>query len=224
MPGGWSMSMAWMTMGSQPPAGRAAMFLGMWTVMMVAMMLPSVMPVVLLHRSLMASRAGRGEAGAGSNLLLLTGYFAVWTGFGAFAYLIGTSMTGAAMRSASLSRSVPAATGVVLVLAGVYQLTSWKQACLSHCRSPLDFFARHQIRRPADSLMFGVHHGAYCAACCWALMAIQLALGVMSLPLMAAVAMVIYLEKCWKHGEKLASVVGMLAVMGGALLVLRAVA
>src|SRR5437867_400575 len=101
MPGGWSMSMAWMAMGSQSPAARAAMLLAMWTVMMVAMMLPSVMPVVLLHRSLIAMRARLGEAGAGSNLLLLTGYFAVWTGFGAFAYLIGTSITGAAMRSAS---------------------------------------------------------------------------------------------------------------------------
>jgi predicted metal-binding membrane protein len=223
MPGGWSMSMAWMAMGGQSAAQRATMFLAMWTVMMVGMMLPSVMPVVLLHRKLTASRAERGRTGTGSNVLLLLGYFAVWTGFGALAYVIGISITSAAMRSVPLSRAVPIATGAVLALAGVYQLTSWKLACLSHCRSPLEFFAHHQIRRRADSLMLGIHHGAYCAACCWALMAIQLVLGVMSLPLMGTVAVVIYLEKSWKYGEMLASVVGILAIVGGMVLVFRVV-
>jgi predicted metal-binding membrane protein len=221
MPGGWSMSMAWMAMGSQSAAERAAMFLAMWTVMMVAMMLPSVMPVVLLHRKLIGSRAERGHAKVGSNLLLLVGYFAVWTGFGAVAYVIGISITSAAMHSVSLSRAVPVATGVVLALAGLFQLTRLKLACLSHCRSPLEFFAHHQIRRRVDSLMVGVHHGAYCAACCWALMAIQLALGVMSLPLMGALALVIYLEKCWKYGEALASFVGILAIVAGVLFAFR---
>src|SRR5258707_768092 len=82
MPGGWSMSMAWMPMGDQPAAERAAMFLAMWTVMMVAMMLPSVMPVVLSHRGLLGSGGGREEAAPGSTLLLLAGYFAPWTAFG----------------------------------------------------------------------------------------------------------------------------------------------
>ena len=223
MPGGWSMSMAWMAMGDQSAAARAAMFLAMWTVMMVAMMLPSVMPVVMLHRRLLDARAERGEAGTGSNLLLLFGYFAVWAGFGGVAYVIGLSISTAVMRSASLSRAVPAATGLTLVAAGVYQLTRWKQVCLSHCRSPLEFFSHHRIRTAADSLMFGLHHGAYCAACCWALMVIQLALGIMSLPLMVAVAAVIFLEKQWRHGEGVAVAVGIAAVMGGALMVLRAV-
>jgi predicted metal-binding membrane protein len=222
MPGGWSMSMAWMAMGSQSALGRAAIFLAMWSVMMIAMMLPSVMPVVLLHRKLMAVRAERGQVPSGSNVLLLVGYFAVWAAFGAVAYALGIAVTGAVMRSVSLSRAVPIATGLVLAVAGVYQLTGWKQSCLSHCRSPLEIFAHHPIRGAADSLMFGIHHGAYCAACCWALMAIQLALGIMSLPLMAAVALVIYLEKCWKHGETLAAAVGIAAIVGGALLVLRA--
>ena len=95
--------------------------------------------------------------------------------------------------------------------------------CLSHCRSPLEFFSHHRIRTAADSLMFGLHHGAYCAACCWALMVIQLALGVMSLPLMVAVAVVIFLEKQWRYGQTMAAAVGMAAVVGGALMVLRAV-
>ncbi len=181
------------------------------------------MPVVLLHRRLIDARNERGESGTGSNLLLLLGYFAVWAGFGAIAYVIGISISSAVMRHVSLSQAVPAATGVTLAAAGVYQLTGWKRLCLSHCRSPLDFFSRHRIRTSVDSLMFGVHHGTYCAACCWALMAIQLALGIMSLPLMAAVAAVIFLEKQWRHGEAVAVGVGMAAVVGGALMVLRAV-
>jgi predicted metal-binding membrane protein len=222
MPGGWSMSMAWMTMGHQSAVERAAMFIAMWTVMMVAMMLPSVMPVVMLHRRLLDARAGRGEAATGSNLLLLCGYFAVWAAFGGVAYLIGISVAAAVMRSVSLSRAVPMATGLALAVAGFYQLTRMKQLCLAHCRSPLEFFSHHRIRTPGDSLRFGVHHGAYCAACCWALMVIQLALGIMSLPLMVAVAGVIFLEKQWRYGQTVAVGVGIAALAGGALILLRA--
>ena len=173
MPGGWDMSMAWMSMGLTT-IEHAAMFLIMWTVMMVAMMLPSVMPAVLLHRGLLSSRVGRGNAAGGSQMLLLAGYFVVWVAFGAVAYVAGMAIASAAMRSLEISVLVPVATGIALVAAGVYQLTSWKQICLRHCRSPLEFFAHHQIRGGADSWRFGLHHGAYCAACCWGLMVIQL--------------------------------------------------
>jgi predicted metal-binding membrane protein len=222
MPGGWSMSMAWMSMGQQSLAAHAAMFLIMWTVMMIAMMLPSVMPAVLLHRRLIQTRIERGDPAAGSQVVLLAGYFFVWVGFGAIAYAIGMAIASAAMQSADVSVLVPAATGIALALAGAYQLTHWKQICLRHCRSPLDFFARHDIRRRADSWRFGLHHGAYCAGCCWGLMVIQLALGVMSVPLMALVALVILLEKQWRYGEALARVVGAASLAGGVFLALRA--
>ena len=112
MPGGWSMSMAWMAMGHQSVLERAAMFMAMWTVMMVAMMLPSVMPVVMLHRRLLDARTGRGEAATGSNLLLLSGYFAVWAGFGGVAYLIGISIAAAVMQAES--QRVPGRTNAVV--------------------------------------------------------------------------------------------------------------
>ena len=222
MPGGWSMSMAWMAMGQQSAVERAAMFLAMWTVMMIAMMLPSAMPAVLLHDRLVRVRKERGEAAGGSQLLLLFGYFTVWAGVGVVAYGLGMVVSSAAMRSAALSRTIPVATGLMLAVAGLYQLTSVKRACLQHCRSPLEFFSRHRIQRAGDSLAFGFHHGAYCAACCWGLMAIQLALGIMSLPLMAIVAAVIFVEKHWKHGESFAVLIGIVAIMCGAVLVLRA--
>lgn len=222
MPGGWSMSMAWMSMGQQSPLAHAAMFLTMWAVMMVAMMLPSVMPAVLLHRHLIDARVARGNRAAASHLLLLAGYFSIWVAFGAVAYALGMTLAAAAMRSVRVSVLMPAATGAALAAAGAYQLTHWKQLCLRHCRSPLDFFARHAIRRAADSWRFGLHHGAYCAACCWGLMVIQLALGVMSVPLMALVALIILLEKQWRHGEMLARAVGAASLAGGIFLALRA--
>jgi predicted metal-binding membrane protein len=211
-----------MSMGHQSSLAHAAMFLGMWAVMMVAMMLPSVMPAVLLHARLIASRTGRGDTAAASQVLLLTGYFSVWVAFGAIAYAIGMIVAAAAMRSIRVSVLVPAATGLALAAAGAYQLTQWKQFCLRHCRSPLEFFARHDIRSAADSWRFGLHHGAYCAGCCWGLMVIQLALGVMSVPLMATVALVIMLEKQWRHGERLARVVGAVSIAAGLFLALRA--
>ena len=222
MPGGWSMSMAWMSMGHQSAFAHAAMFLVMWAVMMIAMMLPSVLPAVLLHRGLLAARAARGDDAAGSQMLLLAGYFSVWVAFGAVAYAIGMTIATAAMRSIEISVLVPAATGLALAAAGIYQLTGWKQICLRHCRSPLEFFARHQIRGSADSWKFGLHHGAYCAACCWGLMVIQLVLGVMSVPLMALVALIILLEKQWRHGETLARLVGAATTAAGIFLMLRA--
>lgn len=222
MPGGWSMSMAWMSMGGQSSVGHAVMFITMWTAMMIAMMLPSVMPAVLLHRRLITSRIERGDAAAGSHALMLAGYFSVWALFGLLAYAIGMTVSAAAMRHVEISVLVPAATGGTLIAAGLYQVTRWKRICLRHCRSPLEFFSRHQIRRARDSWTFGVHHGAYCAACCWGLMAIQLALGVMGIPLMVLVAAVILLEKQWRHGEALAAVAGVAAIAGGVILVLRA--
>lgn len=222
MPGGWSMSMAWMRMGHQSPLAHATMFLVMWTAMMIAMMLPSVMPAVLLHQRLIEARLNRGGEAAGSNILLLAGYFSIWVAFGAVAYAIGMTIAVAAMRSVRVSVIVPAATGLALAAAGCYQLTQWKQICLRHCRSPLEFFARHDVRRARDSWQFGLHHGAYCAGCCWGLMVIQLALGVMSVPLMGLVALVILLEKHWRHGEALARVVGAASLAAGIFLTLRA--
>jgi predicted metal-binding membrane protein len=222
MPGGWSMSMAWMTMGLQSLPAHAAMFLTMWAVMMIAMMLPSVMPAVLLHQRLIHTRVERGEVASGSNVLLLAGYFSVWVAFGAIAYAAGMLLSTAAMRSVHVSVLVPVATGAALAAAGLYQLTPWKLVCLRHCRSPLEFFARHAIRTRLDSWRFGLHHGAYCAACCWGLMVIQLALGIMSIPLMALIALAILLEKQWRHGERLARVIGAVSLAAGAFLVLRA--
>jgi len=219
MPGGWSMSMAWMAMPGQSALGAAAMFLAMWEVMMIAMMLPSAMPMVLLHRHIRLTRRAQGAVVAPEGVLL-AGYFTIWLLFGALAYGLGIAVVGAATRHQAVSRAIPPATGLALVLAGLYQCTPWKRVCLAHCRTPLSFLLAGWREGIAGTFTLGVQHGAYCAACCWALMAMQLVVGVMNLPAMGVVAGVIFVEKVWRRGEQLATVVGVIAVATGAALLL----
>jgi predicted metal-binding membrane protein len=221
MPGGWNMSMAWMLMPGQTPVQAAVMFLVMWQVMMIAMMLPSAMPMALLYRGLAAGRRRRGETAAPIGVLL-GGYFAAWLAFGVVAYAIGMWLSNAAMRFEVVSQWVPAATGGAIALAGIYQVTPWKRICLSHCRSPLSFFAA--CWRPGwwGTFRLGAHHGRYCAACCWALMLIQLAIGVMNLAAMAAIAVIIALEKLSPRGDAVARVTGAMAIVAGLVVAIRA--
>ena len=218
MPGGWTMSMTWMPMGSYLQS--ALMFAGMWVAMMVAMMLPSTLPMLLLYR-----RAAhfRSEARVGLlSTVMAAGYFGVWTVFGMLAYAAGLAISSAAMKSDAFSRAVPIASGVALITAGVYQLSPWKSACLKHCRDPLSVVAAHVQGGWRSALRLGIHHGAFCAACCWALMLIQLALGIMDVLVMIAVALVIALEKLLPRGLAVARVTGVLAVAGGFVLAGRA--
>jgi predicted metal-binding membrane protein len=117
---------------------------------------------------------------------------------------------------------VPIASGVALVAAGIYQLTPWKAACLRHCRDPLSLVATHMSRGWRGALRLGVYHGAFCAACCWALMLIQLVLGVMNILVMITVALVIALEKLLPRGMVVARATGMLAMAVGAIIAGRA--
>jgi predicted metal-binding membrane protein len=217
MPGGWTMSMAWMPMGSW--AESALMFAGMWVAMMIAMMLPSILPMLLLYRRVLRFR---GEAHAGIlSAVMAIGYFATWTTFGIVAYMAGFGITQLAMRSGVFSRAVPIASGLALLAGGVYQLTPWKAACLKHCRDPLSLVAA-QVGGSRGALRLGIHHGAFCAACCWALMLIQLVLGVMNIAVMIAVALVIALEKLLHGGMSVARATGVLAMAGGAIIAGRA--
>ncbi len=211
MPGGWNMSMVWMPMGGWTAA--ALMFATMWVSMMVAMMLPSTMPVLLLYRRAVLFR-GRPNAGWLS-ATVGAGYFLSWTGFGLAAYAAGIAITRLAMRSDLLSRAVPALSACALITAGAYQLSPWKQSCLRHCRDPLLLVANHSFGGWRGALQLGLHHGAVCVACCWAIMLVQLVAGVMDLRLMAALAVVIAVEKMLPKGELLARVFGALFVAAG---------
>jgi len=214
MPGSWTMNMMWMPMGSK--VGAMASFMLMWLAMMVAMMLPSIMPMLLLYRRAACLR-GAEDLGQ-ATLILGAGYFLVWTVFGVVAYLVGVIITRGAMYSDDFSRALPFAGGLALCTAGIYQLTPWKSACLKHCRDPLTLIVQHLHRGRFGALRIGVHHGALCAACCWALMLIQLVLGVMNLTVMVAVAVVIALEKLLPGGEWLARAIGLAAIAAGVII------
>src|SRR2546423_38562 len=142
--GGWPMSMAWMRMPSQSWLGAAAMFMLMWVTMMVAMMLPSLAPILRHH--------------AEGRWLVAAAYFLVWTIFGAAAYIVGIALASAAMRAHGVARAVPAATAAALFLAGLVQLTPWQAHHLGCCR------AAAGPNRGAwnDGLRLGLH----CVLCC----------------------------------------------------------
>jgi predicted metal-binding membrane protein len=213
MPGHWTMSMMWMTMPGQTWFAAAAIFIGMWLAMMVAMMLPSTLPMLLVYRR---ACAFRGDPRAGwLTFALGMAYFFVWLLFGIAAYAAGQAVTLAAMRWIAFSRFVPVAAGGALVAAGVFQLTPWKSACLKHCRDPLLLVAHHLHHGWWGAVSLGLHHGAFCAACCWALMLIQLVLGVMNLAVMAVVGVIIALEKLLPRGEMVARLTGLASILGG---------
>ena len=218
MPGGWNMSMTWMPMG--PWLSSSVMFCLMWVAMMVFMMLPSSWPVLMLVR-----RLHRFQGARHPDFLVWTtasGYFFVWTGFGVLALAIGTAVARASMASEAFSRAVPLLTGAVVIIAGIYQWMPLKSACLRHCRSPLLVVA-HGGGGWSGAVRLGLHHGFFCVACCWALMAIQLALGVMSLPLMIVIALVIAWEKLAASSTIPARLAGVVAVAGGVWIVLQAI-
>jgi len=132
MPGGWTMSMAWMRMPGQTWAGAAASFLGMWSTMMVAMMLPSLAPMLSRYREAITAMAEK-RLGRLTGLVAL-GYFFVWTVFGMVVFPVGVSMATIAMQHPLVARTVPIAVGAVVLLAGSFQLTAWKARQLACCR------------------------------------------------------------------------------------------
>jgi predicted metal-binding membrane protein len=203
-------------MGSGPGTMGLALlpFLGLWLVMMAAMMLPSVAPVaVLWTRVISGTSAGLERAWRMS--LFLVGYLLVWVAFGAatFAALAG---------SQRLLTSSPAAArwlGVaIFIVAGIYQLTAWKDWCLRHCRSPIGALMYYTgFKGRGRDVRVGAHHGATCAGCCWDLMVLLIAVGVMNVAVMAALTVVIFVEKLWRHGKPFANAVGVLLVALGIL-------
>ncbi len=219
MPGGWTMSMAWMRMSGQTWPGAAASFLGMWIVMMVAMMLPSVVPMLWRYRQAV------GDAG-GARLGRLTalvgaGYFFVWTVFGMAAFPLGVGLAAIEMQQPALARAVPTAVGVVVVIAGSFQLTAWKARHLACCREA----PGRGCTLAADAgtaWRHGLRLGLHCSYCCAGLMAILLVIGVMDLRAMAVVAVAITVERLAPAGERIARAIGAVVVAAGLFLIARA--
>jgi len=219
MPGGWSMSMAWMRMPEQSWPGAAASFLGMWVVMMVAMMLPVLIPMLWRYRQ----AVGRPDETRLNRLTALVGvgYFLVWTVNGMAAFPLGIALAAVEMEEPALARAVPIAVGVVVLIAGCLQFTAWKARHLACCRE----MPGHGRTLPADASTawrHGLRLGRHCSQCCAGLIAILLVIGVMDLRAMAVVAAAITIERLAPAGERVARAIGAVAVGAGLFLIARA--
>ena len=199
MPGGWTMSMVWMPVPDETWAGSAGRFVAMWVVMMVAMMLPPLVPVLSGFRPIrLAAFAGAG-------------YFAVWALFGAIVYALGGTIAHAELARPAVARLVPLAAGAVLLVAGAVQLPAWKGRQLVACRT-----CHTPERRTASAtLLHGIRLGVNCSLCCLGLMAVLLVRGTMNIAVVAAVAVAIAVERLGSRPEILARAIGVAVMATG---------
>ncbi|MEA3081595.1 MAG: hypothetical protein QOD54_1263 [Sphingomonadales bacterium] len=190
----------------------------MWGAMMVAMMSPSAAPTILLY-----GRVHRNAAGASPppTAAFLAGYLACWIGFALVAAALQLALERAALASpASMALHGRHAAAALLIAAGLYQLSPFKDACLGRCRSPADFLARNYRPGASGALRLGLLHGAYCVGCCWMLMALLFVGGVMNLIWIAALTLLVAAEKLLPGGNWLARIAGMAMAGWGAALLL----
>jgi predicted metal-binding membrane protein len=202
------------TMGNGPGTMGLALlpFLGLWVVMMAAMMLPSAAPVAVLWTRLI-SGASAGLTRAARMSAFLTGYLLAWAGCGAVAYAAVAGTGRLVMASPGPARWLGVA---IFAAAGIYQFTPWKDFCLRRCRSPIGalmYYAGFKGR--SRDVRVGLHHGATCAGCCWGLMIVLVAVGVMNIAAMAVLAAVVFAEKLWRHGKLFGQVAGVALVVAG---------
>lgn len=219
MPGGWNMSMAWMRMPGQTWPGAEASFLIMWVVMMVAMMLPSVVPMLQHYRQAVG---GTNEAHLDRLTALVgAGYFLVWTVFGMAVFPLGVALASIEMQQPALARAVPIAVGVIVLIAGVLQFTAWKAHHLTCCRVEQDC-CRRLLADTGTAWRHGLRLGLHCSFCCSPMTAILLVIGVMDLRAMAVVTAAITAERLAPTGQRVARGIGAIAVAAGVFLIARA--
>jgi predicted metal-binding membrane protein len=199
--------------GRADPRSLAA-FAGIWLAMMVAMMLPSTYPILLLYQTVARSRTRRPGLGT---LLFGASYFLAWTVTGLLFYgayvLAGTIRTSFSGGNITVLRGA----AVFLIFAGIYQWSPLKRACLQHCQSPFDFISEHWHDGLPGALIMGLQQGLYCFGCCWGLMAALAVLGIMHLGWMAAIGAVILLEKFLPSQSWIARISGALFIVAGVL-------
>jgi predicted metal-binding membrane protein len=203
-------------MGNGPGTMGLALlpFLGLWVVMMAAMMLPSVAPVAVLWTRLIGGGPA-GPARVARMGMFLSGYLLAWAACGvvAFAALAGAGRLLTASPVAAEWLGV-----AIFIAAGVYQLTPWKDWCLRRCRSPVGALMYYLgFKGRSRDVRVGLHHGATCAGCCWGLMIVLVAVGVMNVAVMAVLAVVILVEKLWRYGKPFGQAVGVILVAVGVL-------
>lgn len=219
MPGGWTVSMAWMRMPGQTWEEATASFVGMWMVMMAAMMLPSLVPMLWRYRQ----SAPRTTATRLNGLTALAslGYFSVWTALGVVVFPLGAAVTAMEMEQPALARAIPVAAGVVVLGAGVLQFTRWKAHQLAGCREEQEHNCA--LRGDAKTAWWhGLGFGISCVLSCANLTAVLLVVGVMDLRAMAAVTAAITAERLAPGGRIVTRAIGVVVVAKALVMILRA--
>lgn len=204
--------------------GYAILMLFMWWIMMIAMMTPSAGPVVLLYGRAYRheQRLGKLAPGLVPTFMFLFGYLLVWGMFSFIATGLQWGLERVGLVHQMLMWSVnPIFSALLLILAGLYQLTPLKSACLKHCRSPAQFLAQNFRPGLSGALRLGGMHGAYCLGCCWFLMALLFAGGIMNLIWIAGLAVFVLVEKVVPNGELVGRVAGGALIALGLLTMLR---
>ena len=203
-----------MDAGPGTDLGGLGSFIGIWVTMMAAMMLPSVAPMVLLFERVSSERAKRGQPFVPTWMFALS-YLAVWAVYGLAAYGLYRLIVQFDFGFLDWDRAGRYVAGGALAAAGLYELTPLKSVCLRHCRTPMHFVMGHWRSGRLGAIRMGAEHGAYCVGCCWGLMIVLFALGVMSLTWMAVVAALIFAQKLLPRGELLTRVFAVAFVAAG---------
>jgi len=212
--------MAMLSLRSWDVANFGMMF-AMWAIMMVGMMLPSASPTTLIYAAV-ARKASREGTPVAPSAAFVTGYLAMWTLFSLAATLSQWALEWTALLSPMMVSTSPVLGAGLLVAAGIYQLTPFKDACLEHCRSPAHFIAGHWRPGTPGALRMGIEHGAYCLGCCWVLMGLLFFGGVMNLLWIAAITLFVLLEKVVPHGAGGGRWAGVGMILAGAVVFLSA--
>lgn len=186
----------------------------MWTIMMVGMMVPTATPMTLTYAAV-ARKAARDQTPVPPTMVFAAGYVVLWTLFSVLAALAQWGLDQAAVLSPMMVTTSPALGAGLLIVAGTYQLTPFKRACLDHCRSPAYFLSAHWKQGIGGAFRMGMEHGAFCVGCCWALMGLLFVGGVMNLLWVAAIAFFVLLEKVMPQGRLASGVTGGALILAG---------
>ncbi|KVT64194.1 metal-binding protein [Burkholderia ubonensis] len=197
--------------GSMDPS--LATVIVMWWTMMIAMMTPGAAPLILLYRRVLRHYGAADEASSAQSLALLAGYVTAWLAFSIAAASLQQALQPTGLISTMMLWSKSALlSAIVLAAAGIYQLSPFKRACLTQCRSPVQFLTTHWRPGVTGSFRLGLRHGLYCVGCCWLLMALLFVGGVMNLVWIAALSLVVFVEKNLPGGERIGRALGIVLI------------
>jgi predicted metal-binding membrane protein len=209
-----------MPAGAWSPVDAGLVFL-MWCAMALAMMLPSAAPMIYTYAEI-AEAAARKREPIVSPLVIAGGYAAVWIGFAAGATALQWALTRSGLLDPALAVAGPWLAGALFVLAGLYQFSPLKQACLTQCQRPFPFFFKNWQTRPAGVFRLGLMQGVYCLGCCWAMMLLMFAVGAMNVVWMAGLGIVMTIEKMTAT-LRFTKLTGVAMIAIGAALIARAI-